>query len=165
MKNAASKLPVTPAAAPATVDRYEDIPALIARPLPQGKVCEKMCERCPFKPDGTGYIQDHPDLPRIYRSVAMGMAFWCHETVILDSRTVMNAAKQEPVRSNGVCAPQPHFELCRGGHEHRMKVWAQKVRGFLKAKAKADAKANAARTAQPVRVQIGWEAGSRARKG
>jgi hypothetical protein len=143
MKKAGRLLPVVTPSAPLVavpIDRYEDIPAVFARPIPQGKVCERMCERCPFKPDGSGYIQDHPDLPRIYQSVAMGVAFWCHETVIVDPRTVMDRAKGEPTYS-----PQPHFELCRGGHEHRMKVWAEKVRGFLKMKAKADAKASAGR--------------------
>ena len=80
-----------------------------------------MCERCPFKPDGSGYAQDHPDLPNIIRSVEIGMPFYCHETVILDQRTTMGS-DDRPSPS-----VQAHFELCRGGHERRMKVWREGV--------------------------------------
>lgn len=80
-----------------------------------------MCERCPFKPDGSGYARGHPDLPNIIRSVEIGMPFYCHETVIMDPRTTMDSDEQPspPV--------QAHFELCRGGHERRMKVWREGV--------------------------------------
>lgn len=125
-KMKAKKLPVVDKA---PKDNFHDIPASIPRPVPKGKVCEKMCERCPFRPDGSGYAQDHPDLPRIVQSVELGLPFWCHETVIMDERTVMDAEGEEPAFS-----PQPHFELCRGAHEHRMKTWAERVREYLKNK-------------------------------
>lgn len=94
---------------------------IITPPRPRGVVHAKMCDRCPFKPDGKGYAQDHPDLPNIVRAVELGMPFYCHETVILDSRTTFDAADEpHPVS-------QQHFELCRGGHERRMKVWREGV--------------------------------------
>ena len=93
---------------------------IIAAPKPKGKICTKMCARCPFKPDGSGYAQDHPDLPNIFASVEVGGAFYCHETALLDKRTKVDA--------NGDPAGiQPHFELCRGGWEHYLKTWRAKV--------------------------------------
>ncbi len=90
---------------------------IIAPPRPRGVVREKMCARCPFKPDGKGYAQDHPDLPNIVRSVELGLPFYCHETVIMDARTTLDV-DDEPCP-----VPQKHFELCRGGHERHLKVW------------------------------------------
>jgi hypothetical protein len=105
--------------------KKRSVPASIPRPVPKGKVCEKMCERCPFRPDGTGYAQGHPDLPRIVQGVELGMAFYCHETVLMDGRTTVDAA--------GDPAPglQPHFEICRGGHEHRMRTWEERTLAHL----------------------------------
>ena len=92
--------------------------SVVAPPRPRGVVHAKMCARCPFKPDG--YAQDHPDLPRIVQAVELGLPFYCHETVIMDARTTFEDDEPSPV-------PQSHFELCRGGHERRMKVWREGV--------------------------------------
>ena len=111
-------------------DRFPDIPAEIPRPVPKGKVCEKMCERCPFKPDGSGYAQDHPDLPRIIGNVELGLPFYCHETVLFDKRT-KKTANGDPALLH-----QKHYELCRGANEHWMNTWAEKVRAYLKTRNK-----------------------------
>ena len=95
-------------------------PRVIAPPRPAGVVHRVMCRRCPFRADGTGYAQDHEDLPRIIAAVEAGHPFYCHETALKDPRTRLNAAGDP----DGV---QPHFELCRGGHERRMKVWRDRV--------------------------------------
>lgn len=85
-------------------------------PRPKAKVHEKMCERCPFRPDGSGYAQDHPDLPNIIAAVEVGMAFYCHETALLDPRTKLTP-------TGDVAGVQDHHEICRGAHERRMQVW------------------------------------------
>lgn len=81
-----------------------------------------MCAKCPFRPDGTGYAKDHPDFPHILQSVEMGLPFYCHETVIFDPRTTMDSDGDMPEP-----AVQKHFEICRGGHEHRMKIWEERA--------------------------------------
>ena len=97
----------------------------IMPPVPRGPVCEKMCERCPFKPDGTGYAQGHPDMPAIVQSVELGLPFYCHETALMDERTTKD------VEGNPDPTYQAHFELCRGGHERRMRVWEGKARKVM----------------------------------
>jgi hypothetical protein len=79
-----------------------------------------MCARCPFRPDGTGYAQDHPDLPKIIATVEAGLPFYCHETALQDPRTIIDA-------DGNPAGYQEHYEICRGGHERRMKVWREKV--------------------------------------
>jgi hypothetical protein len=105
--------------------RFADIP--IAPPRPVAPVVDKMCARCPFRPDGTGYARDHDDFPRIEAMTGHGMPFYCHETVILDDRTVMDKEGEGPAFT-----PQPHFKLCRGAREHHLKVWSEKARMFFK---------------------------------
>jgi len=97
-----------------------------SRPKPRGKLREKMCEKCPFRPDGSGYAQDHEDFPRIVASVEMGLDFWCHETVIFDERTTMDAAGDGPEPPF-----QEHFEGCRGAHERRMQKWEERALTFI----------------------------------
>lgn len=104
----------------ATVKRPAAL-SVVKPPRPRGTVCAKMCERCPFRPNGKGYAAGHPDLPAIVKSVELGLPFYCHETVLLDPRTKLDdEGEPSPV-------PQQHFELCRGGHERRMKVWRDGV--------------------------------------
>jgi hypothetical protein len=79
-----------------------------------------MCERCPFRPDGSGYAQTHEDLPLIVRSVELGMPFYCHETALKDPRTKLN----ENGDPDGI---QPHFEICRGGWERYLDKWRERV--------------------------------------
>lgn len=92
-----------------------------APPTPKGKLCEKMCETCPFKPDGSGYAVDHPEFPNIKTSIELGFPFYCHETVLFDPRTAKDAD------GNPTQQYEPHFEECRGAWEHRMKVWRERV--------------------------------------
>lgn len=92
----------------------------IMPPTPRGPVCEKMCRRCPFRPDGTGYAQDHPDLPKIIATVEAGLPFYCHETALQDPRTIIDA-------DGNPAGYQEHYEICRGGHERRMQVWRERV--------------------------------------
>lgn len=105
------------------------VPASLPRPVPRGKLHEKMCERCPFRPDGSGYAQDHEDFPRIVQAVELGLPFYCHETVLFDERTKMDYDCENPDPPY-----QEHFELCRGGHEHRMKKWEERAAAALAAK-------------------------------
>lgn len=88
-------------------------------PRPRGSITEKMCEKCPFRPDGSGYAVDHPDIVKIKWNVEVGLPFYCHETVIFDKRTSFKNGNPNPTF-------QEHFELCRGGHEHRMKKWKER---------------------------------------
>lgn len=81
-----------------------------------------MCAKCPFRPDGTGYARDHVDFPRIVATVEMGVAFYCHETAIMNPRTTMDDSGDVPDPP-----VQPHFELCRGGREHYMQKWEERV--------------------------------------
>lgn len=97
-------------------------PIEMMAPVPRGPVCEKMCARCPFKPDGSGYAVDHEDMPNIVQAVELGMPFYCHETVLFDERTKKDVAGDPDPTF------QAHFELCRGGHEHRMRTWETRVR-------------------------------------
>ncbi len=92
----------------------------IKPPRPRGKVHDKMCAKCPFRPDGSGYAQDHPELPSIVKAVEIGLPFYCHETALLDPRTKLTA-------NGDVAGVQDHHELCRGGHEHRMKIWRDRT--------------------------------------
>lgn len=94
---------------------------VVAPPMPKGPLCEKMCKRCPFRPDGSGYAQDHPDLPNIIASVELGLPFYCHETVLFDPRTKMDV-DGEPSPTH-----QSHFRLCRGGWERYLEKWRERV--------------------------------------
>lgn len=97
-------------------------PISFAPPMPRGQICEKMCERCPFKSDETGYARHHEDYPKILATVRMGMPFYCHETVLLDERTQLGAdGNPDP----GI---QPHFLLCQGGRQEHLKTWEAKAR-------------------------------------
>lgn len=102
------------------------IPVSFPRPVPRNKVCEKMCERCPFRPDGSGYARDHVDFPRIFSNARMGLPFYCHETVLFDKRTSVDI--------NGNPSPdfQLHFELCSGARQEHLAAWeARAVRSLL----------------------------------
>lgn len=94
--------------------------SVVAPPRPKGKVCATMCKRCPFRPDGSGYAQDHEDLPRIVANVEAGLPFYCHETALKDPRTRLTP-DGDP---DGI---QPHFELCRGAHEHHLAQWRERI--------------------------------------
>jgi hypothetical protein len=100
------------------------VPASIPRPKPHGKVTDKVCARCPFRPDGKGYAQGHSDLPTIIAAVEAGRPFYCHQTVIFDKRTRMTAGAPDPEW-------QSHFEICHGGWKRRLRVWEDRVLGML----------------------------------
>ena len=57
-----------------------------------------------------------------------GLPFYCHETAILDPRTTLDEEGENPDPPY-----QEHFELCRGGHERRMKVWEERAVAALAA--------------------------------
>lgn len=97
---------------------------LYPEPKPRGELCEKMCKKCPFRPDGSGYAQDHPDLPRIIRAVELGLPFYCHETALMDPRTKLDK-NGDP---DGV---QSHFRICRGGWEHYLTKWRERRDAML----------------------------------
>jgi hypothetical protein len=85
-----------------------------------------MCERCPFKPDGSGYAVDHPDFERICNAVDMTGNFYCHETVVLDRRTTMDAAGDEPDPSF-----QAHFRQCQGAWQRYLGKWELRAEAAL----------------------------------
>jgi hypothetical protein len=101
----------------------------LARPKPKAEVCEKMCEKCPFRPDGSGYAQDF--LPDIKAAVEqIGAPFYCHDTALLDPRTTIDDdGKPSPV-------PQPHFKQCRGAWEAQMIAWEKRADEALAKKKK-----------------------------
>lgn len=66
-------------------------------------------------------------MPNIARVVELGLPFYCHETVLFDARTTMRRGEPSPTY-------QEHFELCRGGHELRMKKWEERTAAALAAK-------------------------------
>lgn len=76
--------------------------------MPNGEVCDQMCDRCPFKPDGSGHAIHHEDFPNIVEHVAMGLRFYCHDTVIMSDETTFDAEK------NPDPPFQDHFKLCKG---------------------------------------------------
>lgn len=100
-------------------------PISVSPPVPRNKVCPKMCDRCPFKPDGSGYARDHADFPIILANAKRGLPFYCHETVLLDERTEVDI--------NGEPSPafQKHFELCQGAHREHMAAWEATARKNL----------------------------------
>ena len=107
------------------------VPAEIPRPSPRTEVCESLCAKCPFRPDGSGYAADHPDFENIKQSVEMGLPFYCHETVLFDPRTKFEVGSEvEPVPN------QPHFLGCRGAHEHRMRTWEERALAHLASRKK-----------------------------
>ena len=95
---------------------YRGIPV----PQPKCETVEEMCAKCPFRPDGSGYAQDHPDLPGIMWSASIGRAFYCHETALMDPRTTLDAAGN-PV---GI---QPHFRGCLGARGHHLNTWRENI--------------------------------------
>lgn len=94
---------------------------VVSPPQPKGKLCAKLCGRCPFRADGTGLARDHEDFPAILRSVELGLPFYCHQTVIFDARTTLDANDDPSPRF------QAHFELCRGAWEHHLQRWRERV--------------------------------------
>lgn len=100
-------------------------PITVSPPLPRNRVCEKMCDRCPFKPDGSGYARDHQDFPLIVGNAKRGLPFYCHETVLFDNRTKVDI--------NGEPSPQfqEHFQLCQGAHQEHMTAWQATARKNL----------------------------------
>lgn len=94
-------------------------------PLPRNRVCEKMCDACPFRPDGTGLARNHADFPRMLANAKAGLPFYCHDTVLFDKRTEFDI--------NGVPAPsfQNHFELCQGAHREHLATWEAATRKGL----------------------------------
>lgn len=80
---------------------------------PKGPTVENMCDRCPFKPDGSGYAVNHPDFPGIVQRVMLGMQFFCHETVILSKETKFSYDLETKIM-----VPDPpfqsHFKNCLG---------------------------------------------------
>lgn len=94
---------------------------VVAPPLPIAPVCARMCARCPFRPDEGGFDFEPGELAGIKASVITGRPFWCHETVLKDPRTTFDKNRiPTPLR-------QPHFVLCRGGHELHMSTWRLRV--------------------------------------
>lgn len=85
-------------------------------------MCAKMCERCPFKSDETGYARHHEDYQKILNTVRMGLPFYCHETVVMDERTKLD--------KTGYPDPplQPHFLLCQGARQEHLKTWEANAR-------------------------------------
>lgn len=79
--------------------------------VPRGRVVSKICDGCPFRPDGTGFAVEHPDYPAILASVMSGVTFYCHETVIKDPRTtcIGRGLERRPDPQH-----QEHFAECRG---------------------------------------------------
>ena len=88
--------------------------------MPKGTVCDKMCDTCPFQPDGTGHAVDHSDFPQILRNIEAGLSFFCHRTVIFDDRTTFNGKGNDRVPEPHY---QPHFEGCHGAVQYK--------RGFI----------------------------------
>lgn len=99
-------------------------------PKPRVALVEKMCERCPFKPDGSGYAVTHPDFPGIVAAVEMTGYFLCHETVILDERTSMDTAGERPEPPM-----QDHFKGCQGAWQRYMTAWRERAEKALAGRA------------------------------
>lgn len=95
-------------------------------PKPRAPLVSKMCERCPFKPDGSGYAVDHPDFESICAAVDMRGEFYCHETVVLDERTTMDASGDMPDPPF-----QPHFQQCQGAWQRYIGKWEQRAEKAL----------------------------------
>ena len=86
-----------------------------AAPLPRRPIVEKMCSSCPFGPDaGRPKINVSDAELEIFKETARHGEFYCHETVLEDPRTKKTSSGD----ADGV---QPHFRVCRGGWELRLK--------------------------------------------
>jgi len=85
---------------------------------PKYPAVEQQCANCPFRSDGQGYAQDHPDFPMIVRNVELGLPFFCHETVIMSPQTTMtfDLAVGEQVPDPPI---QPHFRSCLGAVKYK----------------------------------------------
>ena len=89
---------------------------LLAPPLARRPIVEKMCSSCPFGPNaGAPKINVSAAELERFKETARHGEFYCHETVLEDPRT-KTTTTGDPV--HGV---QPHFQVCRGGWELRLK--------------------------------------------
>ncbi len=79
--------------------------------LPKVPPVDRMCERCPFKPGG--FARHHEDFAGIVQFVALGLPFYCHETVITSPLTTLkySAKEKAPVPDPPF---QKHFRSCKG---------------------------------------------------
>jgi len=86
-------------------------------PLPRKPIVEKMCESCPFGPNrgGPKLTVSDDDLAS-FKQTAIVSEFYCHETVLMDART-----KTDPNTGDAI-GIQPHFRVCRGGWELKLKT-------------------------------------------
>lgn len=90
--------------------------SLVAPPLPRRPIVEKMCSACPFGPNaGAPKINVSAAELATFKETAQHGEFYCHETVLEDSRTKKTAS------GDAVPGVQPHFRVCRGGWELRLK--------------------------------------------
>lgn len=90
--------------------------------LPKGPVVEKMCESCPFKvsqEEFTKYANDHGirtgliQIEDIKAKAALGLPFYCHETVLNDETPMI----EDPETAEMVPVPgvvYPHWKNCLG---------------------------------------------------
>lgn len=90
--------------------------SVVAPPMPRRPVVEKMCASCPFGPDvGRPKIDVSPAELERFRQTAIAGEFYCHGTVLEDSRTTYSLGGDPSPRV------QPHFKVCRGGWELKLK--------------------------------------------
>lgn len=91
-------------------------PPLLAPPLPRKPIVEKMCVSCPFGPNaGRPKLNVSDEDLAAFKATALRGEFYCHETVLMDSRTKTGADREPEPRM------QPHFRVCRGGWELKLK--------------------------------------------
>lgn len=91
-------------------------------PKPRRPIVDKMCSSCPFRPDGGAPKLNVPIMDMIgFRRQAEVGEFYCHETVLEDCRTVVDAG-------GDAVGVQPHFEVCRGGWEHKRAIYTEKLK-------------------------------------
>lgn len=90
-------------------------------PKPRLPLVDKMCASCPFRADGGGPKLCVPpeDMEAFRRQAEVG-EFYCHETVLEDPRTVVDA------RGDAV-GIQQHFQVCRGGWEHKRATYMERM--------------------------------------
>lgn len=75
-----------------------------------------MCSSCPFSPNaGSPKLNVSAADLESFTATARQGEFYCHETVLEDPRT-KKTASGDPV--SGI---QPHFRVCRGGWELKLK--------------------------------------------
>ena len=87
-----------------------------APPRPRKPIVAKMCLSCPFGPNaGRPKLDIEPAELEAFKTTARLGEFYCHETVLEDPRTKRGTDGDPDPKI------QPHFQVCRGGWELKLK--------------------------------------------